>query len=172
MATNRLGWVGNMYGIPEPMVRLGNFQAGSTQAIKRGEILEFTGASNTAWVPIDSDFSMSGSVCVANEEIKSGDLAGYYEVIVPRPGDIFEFDLAAAGATAYGTALYYSSSEAVTVTVGSNIIGYSCGQENYPLGQGHLADGEIGDKGTTIKSQTKVRMTFKASASLFAKFSV
>lgn len=171
MATNQARWVGNMYGATEPMIRLGNFQAGSTQAIKMGEILEFTGATNTAWVPIDSDFSMSGNVCVANEEIKSGDRAGFYEVIVPRPGDIFEYDLAAAGSTAYGTALYYSSSEAVTVTTGSNILGYACGQEHYPKKQGHLSDGEIHDAGTTIRSQSKVRMTFSATASLFAKFS-
>jgi predicted RecA/RadA family phage recombinase len=172
MATNKLRWIRNLYGATAPLIMRGKFQAGDTQAIKRGEILEFTGDTNTAWVPIDSDFAMDSNVCIANEEIKAGDRAGYYEVIVPRPGDVFEFDLAAAGATAVGTALYYSSSEAVTVSAGSNIIGYAVGQEHYPQKQGHLADDASGDAGTTIKSISVVRMVFTRAASLWSLFQV
>jgi hypothetical protein len=165
MATNQQRWVRNLYGATEPFIYLALFQAGATQAIKRGEILEFTGATNTAFVPIDSDFAMDSNVAIANEEIKSGDRAGYYEVIVPRPGDVFEFDLAAAAATAYGAALYFSSSEAFAAS-GTNIIGRAVGQEHYPQKQGHLTDDAAGDSGTTIKSISKVRMVFLDAVSL------
>lgn len=168
MATNQVRWLKSMFGAPGPMIILGKFQVGSTQAIKKGELLEFTGDTNTAWVPMDSDYAMSANVAIANEEIKAGDRAGYYEVIVPRPGDVFEYELATAGATAYGTALYYSSSEVVTVTAGTNIIGHACGQEHYPAKQGHLSDDATGDAGTTIRSTSYVRMTIEPSNSVYS----
>lgn len=167
MATNNTRWVGNIDGAAEPFIYLGKFQAGSTQAVKMGEIIEFTGDTNTAWVPIDSDFAGAGNVAIANEEIKSGDRAGYYEIIVPRPGDMFEYDLDTAAATAYGTALYYSSSEAVSAS-GSNQLATAVGQQHYPQKQEHLADGGIADMGSTIKSQSTVIMTFETAASLYA----
>lgn len=167
MATNQTRWVGNLNGAKEPLVMLALFAAGSTTAVKRGEILDLSSGNAT---PLASDKSMAGIIAVANEEVKAGDLAGYYEVIVPRPGDLFEFELAAAGATAYSTSLYYSSSEKVTVTAGSNIIGISAGQKNYPLKQGHSSSGDFANRGTTVKSQSKVIMTFTAAASVFVKF--
>ena len=98
MASNQQRWIKDFYGATEPLRFLGLFQAGSTQAIKRGELLEYTGDSNTAWVPMDSDHDMTTyGISVAAEEIKSGDLAGYYDVFLPRPGDVWEYDLATAG---------------------------------------------------------------------------
>jgi len=172
MATsNHKRWVGNVDGAKEPLIILGSFQDGSTQAIKAGEILEFTGDTNTDWVPIDSDFSQDSNVAIANEDINAGDLAGYYEIIVPRPGDMFEYDLATAASTAVGQALTYSSSEAVT-TGGTYTLGYACGQQHYPARQFHLSDGQIGDNGTTIKSQSTVIMCFKAAVSVYSLFVV
>lgn len=167
MATNNVRWVRNLFGASEPLVMLGLFQAGSTAAIKRGELLEKTGATNTAWVPIDSDFAMSGNIAIANEEIKAGDRAGYYGIIVPRYGDVFEYALAAASAIAVGAAVYYSSSEAVAAS-GTNILGYAVGQEHYPSKQGHLADDASGDAGSTVKSTSYARITITRTASYFA----
>lgn len=171
MATNQVRWLRNINGAPAPVrgagIALGKFAAGSSQAIKRGEILELTGNTNTEWVPIDSDFSMSANIAVAAEEILSGDPAGYYEIYTPRPGDVFQFELATAAAVAVGASLYYSSSEKVT-TSGSNAIGKACGQEHYPSKQHHLASGELGDQGTTIKSTSYVEMTFTKAASYYA----
>lgn len=164
MATNQKRWVRNLFGAPEPLIMLGLFQAGASQAIKRGEILELTAGGNTQWVPMDSDFSGSANVAIANEEIKSGDRAGYYEIIVPRPGDIFRFAIATAAATAVGTGLYWSDSETLKAT-GSNILAYAAGQEHYPLKQGHLVDDIAPDSGTTIKSQSIVLVTFKEAVS-------
>ena len=169
MATNNVRWIRNLMGASEPLVLLGLFQAGATQAIKRGELLEFTGNTNTAWVPMDSDFAMNGNVAIANEQIKSGDRAGYYEIIVPRPGDVFEYALAAAADLTVGQCLYYSSSEAVTETAGTYPIGYSVGQEHYPDKQGHLADDATGDAGTTIGNTSYARFMFNEGASFFAK---
>jgi len=168
MATNHVRWVGNINGATEPMTYKGLFQAGSTAAVKRGELLEFTGDSNTAWVPMDSDFEMDGNVAVAAEEIKAGDRAGYYNVYIPRPGDLWEYPLASAAATEYGSALYYSSSEAVT-TSGTYVLGYAVGQEHYPDHQGHLADDAGGDAGSTVRSTSYIRMTIRPEASLYSK---
>lgn len=169
MATNTLRWIRNLLGAPEPLIMLASFQAGLTQAIKRGELLEFTGDSSTDFVPIDSDFAFDGNIAIANEEIKNGDRAGYYEIIVPRPGDVFEFALATAAAVTYGTPLYYSSSEKVTTTAGSNVLGYAVGQEHYPQKQRHLTDDAAGDSGTTVASTAYARMTICESASIWAK---
>lgn len=168
MAVNKMTWVRNLLGAPEPFVYLGSFQAGSTQAICQGEILEFTADTNSDWCPIDSDFNMAANIAVAACEIKSGDKAGYYPIYVPRPGDVWEYALAAAGATAYGTSLYYSASQTVTVTTGSYVLGYAVGQANYPQPQGFASDGDWADRGTSIRSQSYVHMTFRAAVSLWA----
>jgi len=171
MATNQPSrWVRNLNGAKEPLVILGLFQAGATQAIKAGELLELTGAGST-WVPLDSDFDMSaGVIAIANQEIKAGDLAGYYEIIVPRPDDVFSYDLAAAGNSAIGTALYFSSSEAVTVTAGTNILGHIAGVSNYP--KQLPAEHGGGDAGTTIRTVSVAEMTIVRANSFLSTFSL
>lgn len=164
MATNQVRWLRNMFGAKSPLVILGNFAAGTTAAIKRGELIEFTGNTNTEWVPMDSDFAGNSNVAVAHEEIKSGDRAGYYEIIVPRPGDVFEFELATAAAPVLGASLYYSTSEKLA-TSGSNALGYVAGQAHYPNRQGHLADDASPDQGTTVRTVSHIEMTFKEAVS-------
>ena len=168
MATNQARYVGNLQGLPAPTLgagmTLGLFQAGATQAVKRGEILEKTAGGATQWVPMDSDFNMDKDVAIAAEEIKSGYLSGYYLIYTIRPGDVWEFEKAAAGADAYGTALYWSSSEKVTITAGTNILGHIAGTSGlYPGPQGHAADDASPDKGTTLTSQLRCHMTFATS---------
>lgn len=175
MASNHPArWVGNLNGATAPLVRRGLFQAGATKAIKVGELLELTADTNTRYTPMDSDYDMgaASNVAIAAEEIKSGDRAGMYHVIIPRDGDIFEFDLAAAGANAEGTALYWSDSETVTITAGTNIIGHVVGQEHYPDYQGHLSDDASMDRGETIRSVSTVRMTIELSNSRYALLQV
>ena len=170
MATNRMTFVKNLIsGSTEPLVMLGSFQSGATQAIKRGELLELTADTNTEWVPMDSDYAMAADVAVANEEIKSGDLAGFYEIIVPRPGDVFRYELDAADDLAIGTALYWTSSEKVTDTAGTNIIGHVAGQKHYPK-QNHKSEGAGGDAGITLKNQSYVEMTFRNAVSYLRAF--
>lgn len=162
MATNRFNYRGSLLLGPDarPQTFKARFNAGATTAIKRGELLEFTGTGNTIWVPIDSDFDMSaalgsgGKVCVAQKENKSGDLAGYYEAWMPRPGDLFLFNLLSTDsqAPAYGTALYYNSSEQLSSTAGTNIVGHVAQDDHYPELQGNASDDASPDMGTTIKS--------------------
>ena len=166
MATNRTVWVRNDYGATEPYRVLGSFQAGVTAAVKRGEILELTADSSTKWVPMDSDFAGSANVAVSDADIASGDLAGYYPIIIPRPGDVFEFKIDTAAATTVGTAMYWSDSETLSAS-GSNILAYSTDQAHYPNEQNHMSKGGIVDNGTTIKvvAGTKVLCKFKEAVS-------
>ena len=179
MATNTARWVKNLDGehVTGPLVMVGTFQAGSTQAIKKGELLEFTGNSNAAWVPLDSDFDMSaaygsgGKIAIAACEIKAGDLAGNYPIYVPRPDDVWEFTLLSTDDQnpAYGTAVYYSDSETVTTTAGTNIIGNVCMDSHYPK-QGFASDQASIDAGTTRRNVSggKVHITIQESNSLYS----
>jgi len=164
MADNKVAWLRNLNGATKRLVMKGLFQAGGTQAIKKGELLELSGGN---WIPLDADQSMAAVIAVANEEVKDGDRAGYYEIIVPRPGDVFEYELATAAAVALGASLYWSSSQKVT-TSGNNVLGNAVGQAHYPSKQEHLSSGGIVDMGTTVKSTSYVEMTIKAAASYYA----
>jgi len=172
MAAFQMSYVGNMLCDPDgskgPLIMRGLVAAAT--ALDKGEMLELTGNTNTEYVPMDSDYDMGdGTSCMAFawEDKSASDRLGYYKIAVPRPGDMWSFPLAAAGQTAVGTALYYSSSKAVTVSAGSNIIGNACGQDHYPDYQGHVAKDAGPDMGTTIKSQSYVIMTVQPSNSLY-----
>lgn len=163
-------FVKNLLGLPgEPECVPGLFAAGTSVPINRGDLLELTGAGNTEWVPMDSDYNMSKNVAIAACEIKSGDPAGYYPIFLPRPGDVFEFELDAADDLALGTALYWNAKNKVTDTAGTNILGHVAGHTHYAsiYPQNHVADDAGPIKGTTIESQAKVHMTIEASNSYF-----
>jgi predicted RecA/RadA family phage recombinase len=171
MASNQARFIRNIGGAAAPFMMLGNFAAGSSVAIKQGELLELTGGGSTQWVPMDSNYAMSANVAIAAEEIKSGDLAGYYWIYVPRRDDIWEYDLDTANNTAVGTALYWSSSEAVTETAGGgNVLGYVCGQDHYPLHQNHASAGVPTDMGTTIKSSAQLQLVIREACSYISAF--
>jgi hypothetical protein len=170
MASNQQRWVFSLYGHKEPLILPGNFAAGTSVPIKRGELLELTGNTNTEWVPMDSDYGMAANVAIAACEIKDGDPAGYYPIIVPRDGDVFEFALDASDDLAQGTPLYWVSSESVTDTAGSNIIGHVVAGEQYAsiYPQVHTSDTAEVSKGTTLGFQTRVLMTIERSNTYFA----
>ena len=161
-------WVANLYGHGGPFKFPGKFQAGATQAIFKGELIKLSGGN---WVPMSTDTAMSAIVAIADCDIKSGDLAGYYPIIVPRPGDVFEFALDASTTTTIGQALYvYGSgigSQTVTATVGTNILGHVVDSSVIPM-QGHASVSPGLDAGTTLLARSQIRMTIKASCSYFA----
>lgn len=170
MAAFQMSYVGNLLHDPDgskgPLIMRGLFGTGT--AIEKGELLERTGNTNTEYVPMNSDYAMTAAtdpMAFAWEDIAAGDRAGYYKICVPRPGDVFSMPLAAAGATAKGTALYWSSSKALTVTPGTNIIGNAVGEDHYPQFQGHLTKDAGPDMGTTIKSQSNVLFSVQPSNS-------
>ena len=170
MATNQQRFVRYLGAETEALRMLGLFAAGATQVVKRGELIELTANGATEWVPLDSDFVMAADVAIADEEIESGDRLGYYNIIVPRPKDEFRFALAAAGASIVGTALYFSDSETLTITPGTNIVGRISGQDNYPLKQGHLNRDASLDTGVTIRSVTEANLVIREAASYYSAF--
>lgn len=170
METYAVRWIERL-GHPEevgPFRYLDKFQAGATQEITAGQILERTADTNTRWTPIDSDHDASAGagLAIAGQDVKSGDLAGLREIIVPRPGDVFEFDLAAAAATEPETAMYYSSATALAAS-GSNILAYSVLGTNAPSKQKRLSQGELGDSGETYRTTNRVRVVFRAACSFW-----
>lgn len=163
-------WIKNLIDptLVGPMSYLGKFQAGATKELDEGNLLERTADTNTRWVPIDSDHDAAAGdgLAVAAHDIRSGDLAGYHLIYVSRPGDVWEADLAAAAAIEPETALYYSSPTALA-TSGSNILGYSVAGPNHPEQQGRLSQGQLGNKGETFRSTSKVWFTFREAVSFF-----
>jgi hypothetical protein len=157
----------NVLGKPGPSIFLGSFQAGATQAIDFGEIISLTADTNTDWEPVGDSVSGASNIAMANCKIESGDAAGYYEIAVPCPGDVFWFDIETAAATALGTALYSHTSEILSAA-GSNQLATSVGYDHYPQVQGRLTRGHIMDHGTSITSKGSVDATFKASTSYYA----
>lgn len=171
MGVALLRYIENIYDptLVGPARLPGLFQAGSTQAITAGQLLERTAGGSTQWVPIDSDHDATVTkLAIAAQDISSGDLAGYYEILGFRPGDVWEFDLVAASALAPETALYYSSSTVLTVTAGTNIIGYSYFGKNFPGMQKRMSQGQLGDNGTTFRSTTRVPVIFRAAVSILS----
>lgn len=163
-SNNNARWIDNADGAPGPLRVAGKFQAGSSQVVKLGEMLELSGGN---FIPLDADQAMSAIITVADEEIKVGDLAGYYSMIVPRPGDRFSFPLATADNPALGAALYWSDSETVTTSTGSNILAYVTGYDHYPM-QGHASEDITSDKGTTLRNTSNIILSFIQSASYYA----
>ena len=152
-----------------PRITRGKFAAGSSQAITKGQLLERTGNTNTEWVPIDSDHdATTAKLAIANQDVASGDLAGLYEIVEFRPGDVFEADISAAAATEPADAMYYSSPTAFASS-GSNILAYTVNDApNAPALQRRASEGQLGDSGTTYRSSSKVWVCFREAVSSYS----
>lgn len=163
MAANKFPWVRHLGGDNKPLIQLGRFQAGATQQIKRGELLELSGGN---FVPLTTDKAMAATVAIAAEEVKDGDLAGDYEIYVPRPKDLWRFALSASGAPAKGSTVAVSDSQTVTSTV-TNTLGLVVDHSGFPKKQNHLSDGGLIDKGTTTGNTLEVDISIKEGASYY-----
>lgn len=166
-AVNRSVWRKNIFGAPGPFKFPGNFQAGATQAVKVGEILKLSGGN---WVPEGTDESYSAIIAFADAEIRSGDLAGYRMIIVPRPGDIFELPLSAAANPAVGASLYINNSQQLK-TSGTNVLGVVCDSSEIPLQDFQSVNPGV-DAGTTLRTVSNILFTVKAAASYYAALQV
>ena len=170
MAATNLGctWRYNLFGATEPFRFPGSFVAGATTAIKSGEILVLAA---TTWAPLGADQSNVATIAVMdNQEIRSGDLAGYHPIIIPRPGDVFEYALSAAAAPAIAAPLYWSTSQ-ILATSGSNALAYVVDESIFPQ-QGFQSVNPSFDAGTTIRTVSKVLIVFKASVSYWLALQV
>lgn len=168
MATNQIRWVGNLHpGITGPVKFKGSCQAGATQALKRGELCELTGNTNTQWVPIDSDADFAANLAICDQEVVSGDVEGFKDFIAPAPGDIFSFELAAAAAPAIGASVYYSSSEKLALS-GTYAIGKVVAHSGIPEISPSQAQGHLIQPGITVGNTTWVDVTFNSARSYYA----
>jgi hypothetical protein len=143
MATNKYPWSKNIFDPSKPLIMPGQVQAGSTQAIKAGEICTFDETSGV-FVPLDAVADRQYSLAIAAQEQKATDLARYIDFIMPREGDVFEFTASAAAQVALGDALIpvASQSQQLTRDVDGNFIAVSVGVDNYP------------QTGTTLRSMS------------------
>jgi len=170
MPANNLRWVKNLNDPNRmgPRITLGLFAAGATTAIDVGEILERTNTGNTIWVPADSDHDATTGLAIAATDIASGDLAGFYPIIEFLDGDVFEFDIDTAAATAPEDAMYFSSSKELSAS-GTNIWAYTVsGAPNSPAAQNRGSQGQLGDNGVTFRSSKKVWVVFRLAYSSYA----
>ena len=163
MATSQVRYVRNIFGAPGPFLFPGKFQAGSTQEIRRGEFLKLSGGN---FVPLSTDESMSAVVAIADCDIRPGQLAGFYNVLVPRPGDVFQCVLDASGVATPGANLYIAGSQTLTLTTGSNAFGDVCDEAACPIQKGPSDVGA--DQGTTVATVMRVNFTIKAANSYYA----
>ncbi len=167
MAKKNVKWLRNIDGGP-PLTMLLKFQAGTTQAVDEGEFLELSSGN---FIPLATDKAMAGTVAISLEEIKSGDLAGYYMGLVPRPGDLFEADLLSTDAQNpdRGAAVYVDGDDSVTTTAGSNVIGTVVDHDGFPMRSGHASDDASIAAGTTIGNvpNGKVVISIKEGASYY-----
>jgi len=93
-------------------------QAGSTQAIKKGEICKLRDISDLSTYPIVPVSANDAGFLplIANKEQASGDAARLLQFVYPDPFTAFEFDLDAATEVKLGDKLAISDSQTLTVT--------------------------------------------------------
>ena len=161
MPTEQTTWRFNARGLP-PVRKLGKFQAGTSQAIVKGDLIILSGGN---WIPLSTDTAMAGVVAIADANVVSGMLAGYYPIIIPALWDVLELALDAADNLDFGTALYVSASQVLTNDAGTNIIGHVWDHSGFPKQQGRADLGDVADRTTTIANARTVFWTMKESVS-------
>ncbi len=144
----------------KPDIFLGLVQAGSTQAIKVGEICNWDETSDY-FVPINAVADFRYPLVIAKEEQKATGRAEltairYIEFYSLHPNDVFEFELAAARTLALGDpfTLTASNSQKLTYGAGAFAVAISVDFGNYPQ-----------EEDTTIRSQSFARVRFNPTAS-------
>lgn len=158
MATNKTPWQRNLEGAAEPLEVLMPVDAGASYPIKKGEICKV--GINTAGrpAPVTAATDVTQLV-VAAEEQKSTDVARFIRFQVPRPGDVFEFDLSAARAVVLGETLAISDSQTLAYAV-ENVIARIASDHNCP---------EPEEKSVTRRSISHAEVVFDETASYFSE---
>lgn len=149
MAVNKSPWIKNLSGQVAPLTFPGKVQAGSTQAIKRGEICTYDETSGY-FIPANAVADRRYSLAIANEEQKADGLARYMEFVALRPDDVFEFALDAAAQIELGDGLELTASDSQKLTrdIDGDCVAFSVGLDNYP------------ESGTTLLSRSYGQVIF------------
>ncbi len=140
----------------------GLVQAGSTAAIKIGEICTFNETTGY-FIPVNAVADHRYPLAISKEEQKSsigrsGEINGirYMEFYSCHPDDVFEFAIAAAAGVAVGDpyTLTASNSQKLTAGVGAFAVACAVTDDHYPQ-----------EENTTIRNQSYSRVSFNTTAS-------
>jgi hypothetical protein len=138
-----------------PVLFRGKVQAGTTQAIKVGEICAFNKTAGY-WIPVAAINDFIYALAIAKEEQTAADLARYVEFYALHPNDQFEFEIDAARALALGDTFILTVSNSQKLT-------YSAG--GYPVAR-CVDDGHYPQKtDTTIRNRSWAVVSFDPSVS-------
>ena len=144
----------------KPDVFLGLVQAGSTAAIKVGEICTWNETTGY-FIPVNAVADHRYPLAIAKEEQKASGRAEltairYIEFYSLNPEDVFEFPLAAAQSLALGDpfTLTASDSQKLTAAAGAFAVAINVDYGHYPQ-----------EEDTTILNQSYARVSFNPAAS-------
>ena len=139
----------------KPLVFKGLVQAGSTQAIKVGEICTWNETTGY-FVPVDAVADHRYMLAISKEEQKASGRAEltsarYIDFYALHPDDVFEFPLAAAQSLALGDpfTLTASDSQKLTAGAGAFAVAINVDDNHYPQ-----------EEDTTIRNQSYARVSF------------
>lgn len=143
-----------------PQIFKGLVQAGSTQAIKVGEICTWNETTGY-FVPVDAVADHRYMLAIAKEEQKATGRAEltairYIEFYSLHPNDVFEFQLAAARALAIGDPFTLTASDSQKLTYGAGAFAVAIN-----IDDGHYPQ----EEDTTIRNQSYARVTFNPAVS-------
>jgi len=144
----------------KPHMFKGLVKAGSSQAIKRGEICTWN-EEEGYFTPIDAIADHRYPLAIAAEEQKA---SGRHELVASRyilfyslhPEDIFEFPIAAAQSLAVGDpfTLTATTTQTLTASTGAFAVAHNVGWDHYPT-----------EEDTTIRNQSYARVSFNPCVS-------
>lgn len=154
MATNLYPFSHNLDGADKPLIIMGLVQAGSSQAIKAGELCVYNETASN-WVPVDAVADYKYSLAFAAEEQKASDLARYMQFYAIREHDVWEMALAAARSCVYGDALTLTASDSQKLTYDA---------DGFPVAT-YIGRGNYPEVGTTIGSLSYAQVIFNPEVS-------
>jgi len=159
-ATNKDPFVYSNRKDGKPHMFKGLVQAGSTQAIKRGEICTWNETTGY-FIPIDAVADFRYPLAIAAEEQKA---SGRHELVASRyiefyslhPEDVFEFPIAAAAGVAVGDPYTLTATTTQTLTAGAGAFAVAIvvDDSHYPQ-----------EEDTTIRNQSYARFSFNPAVS-------
>jgi len=158
MATNKDPFVWSHSKDGKPSIFRGPVQAGSSQAIKIGELCVYDKTASN-WVPVSAVADFIYPLAISREEQKAADAARMLEFYSLAPDDVFEFAIDAARALALGDQFILTVSDSQTLTYSATA---------YPVCR-NVDDGHYPETGTTIRNQSYARVVFDKHVSAWGR---
>jgi len=154
MAVNKDPFVSTLNVDGQPTMFMGLVQAGTTKAIKIGEICALNKTAGY-FTPITAENDFIYALAIAAEEQKAADVSRYIKFYSLHPDDRFEFELNASRTLAVGDRFVLTASY-------SQILTYSA--TKYPVARS-VDYGNYPDTGTTIRSRGYAVVSFNPACS-------